>query len=102
MPIFKSKREDQEKPEEQTMVKGTISVELNKSNINQIIKRGYTEAISEQLKIILYYDPVYERYEKERKIIDDAWAIQQGNRKKKSMHISVLKKITKEFEKKYG
>ena len=102
MPIFKSKKEDQEKLDGETMVRGTISVELSKSNIDQIVRRGYTEAISQQLKIILFYDPVYEQYEKERKIIDEAWAIQQGNREKKTMPIAQLKKVTKAFEKKYG
>ena len=102
MPIFKSKREDQEKPEEQTLVRGTISVELTKSNIDQITRRGETEAISNELKIIMYYPPVNKSYSKEKDAIDDAWAIQQGNRKKKKMPIAQLKKVTKAFEKKYG
>lgn len=102
MPLLKSKSEDLEKQEDLTSVKGTISVSLNDSNMDEIVRRGYTEVISHELKVMVFYEPVFAEYEKERKAIDDAWAVEMGNRKKKVMPRKQLELLTRKFEKKYG
>jgi hypothetical protein len=103
MTLFKkSKEADREKPEEETLVRGTISVSLTKSNVDQITRRGYTECHSNEFKIMLFYDPIYEPYKKEKDILDNAWAIQYGGRKKKAIELPKLKKLQKAFDKKYG
>src|SRR4029079_8479996 len=102
MPLLKSKKVDPEKQDVETMVKGTISVDLKKIHLDQLTRRGETEAMSNELKIMLFYELVNAAYVKEKTAIDDAWAIEQGGRKKKKMPLAQLRKITKAFEKKYG
>lgn len=101
MPLLKLKEEDQEKLDVRTMVKGTISVSLTKSNVDAIVRRGYTEVFSNEFKIMIYHEPIVSAFLEEKKTIDNLWSTELGKRKKKITKAQ-LQKLTKAFNKKYG
>ena len=101
MPLLKSPKADREKQEEKTSVKGTISVSLNKGNVDGLQRRGYAEVFSDEFKIMIFYEPIVSAFLSDKKKIDNLWALEYGKRKKKITR-KELEKLTKTFEKKYG